>query len=154
MRWCLRRFRCLGWLILCLVAPLVLGHCAVRLAADYDAWTFEEIIRTAKQVDLFYGQLLEKSEEERTYASSAPQYVAIESELRALLLRNQARPLNLESSRILEIILTDWQECRERHKARGRYPTGEAKLDRQRFMRLFGSAAAAERVKKAAAASG
>ncbi len=120
--------------------------------ADYDAQTFNEIIETAKKVDLFYGQLLEKAEGERAYALLAPQYVAIETELRGLLIRNQARPLNRDATRIIEIILADWQECRERHKASGRYTSGEAKLDRQRFMRLFSSAAAAESAKKTAAA--
>lgn len=134
---------------LLLVAALVLGGCTVQLVADYDAASFEETLRVGKMVDRFYGDLLDTPPGDRAYANFAATYIEIEAELRSLLTRNKARPLNEESVAIAEIILKQWTARRDEHKKTGTYADGEARLDRDRFAREFASAARAETYKAA-----
>jgi len=138
------------WLVLCAVLLLAfgLGACTVKLVADYDEATFNEVLRVGKEVDRFYGMLLEVPEGQRPYATYAKQYVDIETDIRSLVTRNQARPLNKESTQISETILKLWIKYKDKHEAKNAYPTAVAKLDRHRFQRLFRAAAAAEEAKK------
>ena len=90
-----------------LVATALLsGACThIQLVADYDAASVEETIRVGKRVDLFYGKVVELDTAARTYATFAGQYVDIEADIRSLVRRNTARPLNSESTQIAKTIL-------------------------------------------------
>ena len=130
------------------LVSLWLAACSIQLVADYDSATYEEILRVAKKVDHFYGTLLEAPEKDRPYAKYSEKYVEIETDLRALYMRNRSRPLNQESTEISRIILGLWVKYKDAHQKRDAYSSGIAKLDRGRFQRLFGSAADAEAAKK------
>lgn len=130
---------------------LSLAGCSVKLVADYDNAAFEEVLAVAKEVDRFYGTLLETPPAQRKYASFADSYVELETEMRAMLRRNKARALNSESTQIAEIILRQFTRARERHKTTDAYGDGVARLDRDRMTRLFASAASAEEAKKLSA---
>lgn len=143
-----RRHYKLLYLLLVIVTASVLSGCPVKLVADYDGNTFEETVKLSKKVDLFYGNLLEIREPERQYKKFAEQYVEIESDIRSLVTRNQARPLNAESTKISETILGLWVKYKQNHQATDGYSNGTAKLDRKRFIRLFNAATAAEVAKK------
>lgn len=138
--------------LLALLVPLVVAlattACSIKLVADYDATAFEEILAVGKKVDKFYGTLLETRANERPYAKFANDYVSMETDIRSMLVRNQARALNSESTQISEIILKLMTKYKDRHRARDTYTDGNAKLDRNRFTRLFASAASAEEAKK------
>ncbi|AZE48350.1 hypothetical protein C4K04_2678 [Pseudomonas chlororaphis] len=125
----------------------VLGGCTVKLVADYDAITFEEILEVAKKIDKFYGDLLETRSNERIYQKYSSQYVDIETDIRSLVMRNQARALNDEAVQISEIILKLWLTYKKDHAVKDSYSDGNAKLDRGRFGRLFAAAASVERIK-------
>ena len=144
MRYFSRESRILLALILGLFC---LFGCRVQFVADYDAQTYEEILRAGKEVDRFYGSLLEDPADGRQYETYTELYVAIESELRSLVTRNKSRPLNEESTRISESILKLWVKYKDKHKSKNTYSDGNAKLDRDRFVRLFISAASAEAAK-------
>lgn len=130
-----------------LFAIIALSGCAVRWVADYDATTYEEILKVGKKVDKFYGDLLETKSDDRAYSKYSAQYVEIEADIQSLVTRNKARALNNESTQISESILKLWVKYKELHKAKNTYSDGMAKLDRARFIRLFTAAASAERVK-------
>jgi hypothetical protein len=130
------------------LACLGLASCSIQLVADYDATTYEEILRAGKRVDFFYGNLLEAPEKDRMYSKYSEKYVEIETDLRSLYMRNKSRPLNQESTEISRIILDLWVKYKQAHQNRDAYSSGIAKLDRGRFQRLFGSAANAEAAKK------
>jgi hypothetical protein len=130
------------------LAWLGLAACSIQLVADYDSTTYEEILRVGKKVDLFYGNLLEAPEKDRPYAKYSEKYVEIEADLRSLYMRNKSRPLNQESTEISRIILNLWVKYKQAHRDRNTYSSGNAKLDRARFERLFISAANAEAAKK------
>ena len=136
------------WLGLIWAVLLGTNGCVVKFVADYDAVTFEEILRVGKKVDRFYGDLLETAEAERKYTKYSDKYVEIETDIRSLITRNKARAINRESTEIAEIILKLWSKYKESHQRKDAYMNGAAKLDRGRFVRLFNSAAAAEEAKK------
>ncbi|HUK06064.1 MAG TPA: hypothetical protein VLV90_13400 [Burkholderiales bacterium] len=131
-----------------LLLALSLGGCAIKLVADYDSVTYEEIIKVGKKVDKFYGDLLEAPAGDRGYKKFSERYVDVETDIRSLVTRNQARALNEESTEISEITLKLWIKYKDQHQSRNAYPDGIAKLDRKRFTRLFASAASAEQAKK------
>ncbi|SFB65270.1 hypothetical protein [Azotobacter beijerinckii] len=130
-----------------LLVAFALGGCTVKLVADYDSVTFEEILKVGKKVDKFYGDLLETKPGDRTYQKFSAQYVEIETDIRSLVTRNIARALNEESTQISEITLNLWVKYKGAHKTKDTYSDGTAKLDRNRFTRLFAAAASAERAK-------
>ena len=119
----------------------------LQLVAPYDDQTEREIFAAARTVDQFYGELLEARADARRYARFADRYVQIETELRALVLRNEVRPLNEDSVEIARNILTLWTQAKDRHQKRDGYEPGAARLDRDRFARMFRYALAAERLK-------
>ncbi len=133
-----------------LAACVAACACQIQLVADYDQATFEEILRTGKKVDRFYGALLERPEAQRPYSEFSAQYVEIESDLRSLVTRNQARPLNRESTQIAGTILELWQKYKAAHQAGNGYKSALAGLHRKRFTRLFNAAASAEEARKLA----
>jgi len=139
----------LAWpLLAIIIVGLTFVGCSIKFVADYDATTFEEIIKIGKKVDRFYGDLLEAPANSRQYQKYSDEYVEIETDLRSLVIRNKARELNAESTEISEIILKLWMKYKANHAARDGYADGVARLDRGSFTRLFTSAADAETAKK------
>ena len=128
-----------------LVAAALAG--CLQLVAPYDDQTGREIFAAARSVDQFYGELLEARTDARRYAKVADRYVQIETELRAVVLRNEVRPLNEDSVEIARNILTLWIQAKDRHRTQDGYEPGAARLDRDRFARMFRYALSAERLK-------
>jgi len=125
-----------------------LHGCALKLVDDFNVATYEATLNTSKFVDRFYGGLLETETNKRPYRQYSAQYVEIETEIRSLYMRNKARPLNEESTRIIDNILGLWLKYKARHKLRNTYSDGNAKLERKRFSKMFISALNAEEAKK------
>jgi hypothetical protein len=139
------RFRALAALLGSLLALGSTG--CLQLIAPYDDQTVRDIFAAARAVDQFYGELLEAPAGKRQYALFSERYVRIESELRSLVLRNEVRPLNEDSTEIARNILALWQQKKERHMKTDSYQTGAANLDRERFADLFKYAVMAEKGK-------
>lgn len=135
-------------LLLAFFFVVVSSGCAIKLVADYDSVAFEEILATGKRVDKFYGTLLESKAQSRKYAAFSDQYVALETDIRGMVTRNQARALNSESTEISKLILKLFVKYKDLHKKNDTYSDGTAKLDRNRLGRMFASAASAEEAKK------
>jgi hypothetical protein len=129
------------------IVGLLLVGCAVTMVSPYDDETREATLATAKMVDGFYVDLLE-IEGNRPYMAWSSRYTEIETELRALLRRNQVRSMNSESITISANLLDLWLKAKERHKERNDYTDGNAKLDWKRLARVLGYALEAEEVKK------
>lgn len=137
------------WLVLhwmLLVAACLAGCSNLQLIASYDEKTYEETIRIGREVDLFYAKLVDVLPDKRRYAPYADRYAEIEADIRSLVRRNAARPLNSESSKINNQILKFWTQYRDKHREKDAY--SDARFDRERFFRLFNAAAAAEEVKR------
>ncbi|MCK9417866.1 MAG: hypothetical protein M0R70_00635 [Nitrospirae bacterium] len=134
--------------VLCILLVLIITSCSIQLISPYNAETQQATFRCASLVDRFYGTLLEADEQNRQYSKFSDQYVAIESELNGLVLRNKVRSLNQDSTDIAERIAKLWQKYKSRHKNDNTYSTGNAELDRDRLARMFGYAVRAEDAKK------
>lgn len=136
------------YLIGVLLTLFLMQGCAVKLVADYDAKVAQEIIKVSKEVDKFYGELIETSDSERDYAKFKNKYIEIEVNIRALIVQNKARPLNDESISIAETTLEKWTKYKNKHKEKNTYKAILAKNHRERFTRLFTAMAVAEEAKK------
>ncbi|MGC3979689.1 MAG: hypothetical protein QM808_00335 [Steroidobacteraceae bacterium] len=152
-----RRFNLFGLkigraFVLAILAMLVSACAHVQFVAEYDAKTLEETLRISKEVETFYGHLVELPAERRTYAQFASQYIDIGADINSLYQRNAARSLNSESQRITQDILGFWRQYQQKHKSKDAYP--DARLDQLRFGRLFTAAVSAEAAKRLDAADG
>ena len=135
-------------IVIITIAIFLAQGCSFRFIAAYDEKTEEAIFDASKLVDQFYGKLLDTAEDEREYSKFSEQYVLIESELKTLVFRNKVRSLNDDSTDKCERILKLWRKHKEKHTSKNTYSTGTAKLDRNRFSRMFSYAARAEGAKK------
>lgn len=79
--------------------------CTVQLVPEYDENIKNKIIRLTGEVEFFYAELAEMNVNERTFEKFRKKYIAIEVDLRKLLIRNKIRPLNNESVRQTERVL-------------------------------------------------
>ena len=138
-------------LILIIVLALLLEGCRVTLVPDYDDSIAQEILKTAKRVDMFYLDMLETTDNEngdRAYNKMVDSYVEIEVELASLLSKNKIRPLNENSIRICEITLELWVKYKEEHKEDNELSDGLIKLNRLTFSDLFYAMLVAEKAKE------
>jgi len=125
-----------------------LTGCTVQLVADHDQQTEDEIIRLAREVDLFWGELLDTPEEERPYEAFRDDYNRLESDLRALVLQNEIRPLNAASTEQARTALELWREDRALHRAEDGFSDFLARRHRRQFERVFRAMALGEAVKE------
>ncbi|MFP3873833.1 MAG: hypothetical protein ACLFV1_05205 [Thiohalophilus sp.] len=122
--------------------------CTIRYVADYDAEVKDEILRIAKEVDRFWGKLLDTPSDQRAYARFGEDYSRIESDLRGLLMRNQIRPLNALSTKQSQIALDLWLDDRQAHRENDGMSDFIARRHRQQFARVFVAMARGETVKE------
>ncbi len=134
-------------LILSLLIIATITGCTVRYVAEYDASVKDEIIRIAKEVDLFYGRLLETPANQRQYDKSRDKYLEIEADLRALKMRNEIRAFNKESTKQTEIALDLWLQDKQSHKKANSVDDATIKLHRKQFARVFVAMAKGEEAK-------
>jgi len=134
-------------LLLILNLTLITG-CTVKYVSDYDGAIKEEIVLVAKKVDLFWGNLLDTNAEERKYELFKETYNEIETDIRGLVMKNEIRPLNKESTRQAEILLNLWMEDKKIHKESDTFKDFIAKQHRRQYVRIFTAMAKGEEAKK------
>ena len=125
-----------------------LSSCNVHYIADYDSSVKDEIVQIAKNVDLFWGEVLDISKEQRSYSKFKDQYNQIETEIRGLVIKNEIRPLNEASTKQAKIALDLWIEDRTNHRKNNTISDFEARLHRQQYLRAFIAMAKGEEAKK------
>jgi hypothetical protein len=137
------------WLaVLLLILTVVATGCTVRYVAEYDASIKDEIVRIAKEVDLFYGQLLEAPPNQRQYDKYKDTYLKIEADLRALKMQNEIREFNKESTKQTQNALDLWIEDKQNHRKNNTVDDATIKLHRRQFTRVFVAMAKGEIVKQ------
>lgn len=113
---------------------IILASCNFALLPPYSREVSAQIENTAKSVDRFYLDMLEKSDTTnngRAYANFADGYIDIEVELNSLYTKNRIRPLNKASTRNCEIALKRWREYKEEHKQKNTITNGLIAYKRQ-----------------------
>jgi hypothetical protein len=136
------RFSIILFCVLCSVS------CTVRYVPEYNAVLSDEIIRVAKKVDYFYANLQNTSDSLRTFDKSIEHYTEIDVDLNSILMRNKIRPLNSESAKIAENIVSLWTKYKNSHKKNNTYKDAQLVLHRQRMGRMFSAMFDAEEAKK------
>lgn len=141
-------------LILFMAAVLSTGACTVRYVADYDASIKDEIVEVAKSVDVFWGALLDTDASKREYDKFKVQYNQIETNIRGLVMKNEIRALNQESTKQANIALDLWIEDRKIHKKNNSFSDFEARRHRKQYLRVFTAMAKGEEAKNISAKGG
>ncbi len=131
-----------------LLTFLVSTGCAITLISEYDASIKDEIVNTSKKVDLFWGELLDTPVAERQYAKFKDKYNEIEVDIRGLVMKEEIRPRNIESTKQAKNALERWVAERKRHKEKDTIVDFEAKRRRRDFIRIFIAMAKGEAVKE------
>jgi len=134
-----------------IILVMVTSACTVKYVADYDASIMDEIIQISKKVDLFWGELLDTPEAERRYEKFRNKYTAIETDIRGLVMRNEIRPINKESTKQANIALDLWIQDRDEHKKNDKFTNFEARRHRKQYQRVFISMAKGEEAKNTSA---
>ena len=129
------------------IASLTICACTVHYVADYDASMKEEVVEVAKEVDQFWGALLDTDASSRKYEFYKKEYNEIETDIRGLVLRNEIRPMNKETTRQAQIALELWCEDRRIHKKNDTFSDFEAKSHRKQYLRVFTAMAKGEEAK-------
>ena len=132
--------------VFALIAFSVAG-CAVNFVAEYNAAIQEEIIQTARKVDLFWGELMDTNIGDRQYDNFKDKYNEIETDIRVLLMKNEIRALNEESTKQAKIALDLWMEDRKLHKTNNTFSDFEAQRHRTQYTRIFTAMAKGEEAK-------
>jgi hypothetical protein len=123
------------YLVFCL---FLFSSCSFNLLPPFSKELATQIANTAKSVDLFYLNMLEKSKPgARPYSGYVDGYIEIEAELNSLYMKNRLRPLNKESIRNCEIVLTIWRDYKEDHKKKNDLTDGIIKLNSKTMNDLF-----------------
>lgn len=133
---------------LTLLSILIFKGCTVQYVAAYDENIKDEIIKIAGEVEMFYAELLETEINDRTYDNFIDKYLAIEVNLRTLLLKNKIRPLNEESTKQTEIALELWLDDKEKHKTNNTVSNFIVDSHRSQFQRIFIAMAKGEAIKE------
>lgn len=140
-------------IIFLITVLLSANGCTVRYIADYDASIKDEIVQVAKKVDLFWGALLDTQSADRKYDKFKDQYNQIETDIRGLVMKNEIRALNKESTKQADIALELWVEDRSIHKENDGFSDFEAKRHRKQFNRVFTAMAKGEEAKNISTAN-
>ena len=142
-----------------LAVCLLLAACTpFKFVADYSSDAEKRITDASAASIALYDRMNEKKAAAPTaplpYTDFSEEWGKIETQLRVMVLREQARPLNKDSLRIAESILRLWQKFREAHRASQDYPLAKLRIDLNHLVRNYAAALMAEEGKKLANADG
>lgn len=119
-----------GYAVLMLVL-LVLSSCTqVKLVADYDKEVLADTFALAKRVDLFWANYLEAAGEDHKYDTIKKEMIGIEVEMNSLLLKNEARDENKQTTAQVENLIAIWGRASGLIKSQGSISNTSAKAYR------------------------
>ena len=118
-------------LLLLLISLILISSCAVKMVADYDQNTINQVIEISKMIDLFYIRLYEADSSGSDYENFHENYIYIEAEINSLIFLQKVRSYNDYSLKNAENLLTNWLEIKEYHKKNGSYNITVAEEDKE-----------------------
>ena len=128
MRYHLKQTTSYTMLILVL---LVLSSCAqVKLVADYNKEVLADTFDLAKRVDLFWANYIEATGEDRKYENIKEEIIGIEVDMNSLLLKNEARDENKQTTEQVENVIAVWDRTSGLIKFQGSISNTSAKAYR------------------------
>jgi len=108
MRYQLKQTTGYAVLVLMLVLLVLSGCAQVKLVADYDKEVLADTFHLAKRVDLFWANYLEAAGEDRKYDAIKGEMIGIEVDMNSLLLKNEARDENKQTTAQVENVIVVW----------------------------------------------
>tara|TARA_R110000868_G_C10959968_1_gene768419 strand:- start:5061 stop:5567 length:507 start_codon:yes stop_codon:yes gene_type:complete len=117
-----------------------------NLIASFDVTTQEKSLAISKSIDYLFAELQENPD--KKFSEIDGKYIQIEIELRNLLLRQTARPLNELSIKQTELLIESFSGFRELHKSHSPISLTAIELARNQFYIMFSSIVVAEGHKK------
>ena len=110
---------------------LILSGCAqVKLVADYDKEVLADTFDLAKRVDMFWANYLEATGEDRKYDTVKQEIIGIEVDMNSLLLKNEARDENKQTTEQVENVIAVWSRTAGLIKSQGSISNTSAKAYR------------------------
>jgi len=122
--------------------------CTVHYIPDYNASLSNEIVDVAKHVDAFYAHLLDTPDSLRIYEKYSEAYTNIEVDLNSIIMRNQVRPLNKESTQIAKNSLNLWMKYKNEHKKNNGCKDVLINLHREDMAKMFNAMFNSEEAKQ------
>lgn len=114
-----------------MLVMLVLSGCAqVKLVADYDKDVLADTFDLAKRVDLFWANYIEATGEDRKYETIKEEIIGIEVDINSLLLKNEARDENKQTTAQVENVKDVWGRTASLIKSQGSISNTSAKAYR------------------------
>lgn len=127
---------------------LLLSGCAhVKLVADYDKEVLADTFALAKRVDLFWANYLEATDEGRKYVTVKDEMIGIEVEMNSLLLKNEARNKNRQTTAQVENMIDVWGRTGGLIKSQGSVSKASARVYRLQMADAFKYIVTGEEVK-------
>ncbi len=126
-----------GYLALALSLFLLFGCAQVKLVADYDKEVLADTFDLARRVDFFWANYIEATGEQRGYDAIRDEIIAIEVEMNSLLLKNEARDQNSQTTSQVKNVITIWAGITELFRSQGRISNTSAKAYRRQLSDAF-----------------
>lgn len=101
---------------------------SVKLVPDYSEAIENQIIETQKQNEKLYLELLEQSEDKRTYTSVSKEYLEVESNINSILFQYQAREKKEDFIKIGKNLKDNFMQYKKEHKDKKTLNDGEIYL--------------------------
>jgi hypothetical protein len=116
-------------LVFTLCVLISLSSCvSVKLVPDYSEAIESQIIETQKQNEKIYIELLEQSEDKRTYASVSKEYLEVESNINSILFQYQTREKKEDFVKMGKILKDNFMQYKKEHKDKKTLNDGEINL--------------------------
>ena len=126
-----------GYAVLMLALLLLSGCADVKLVADYDKEVLADTFALAKRVDLFWANYLGATGEGRRYPAVKEEMIGIEVELNGLLLKNEARDKNKQTTMQVKNVIDIWARSSGLIKSQGSVSNSSATAYRRQMADAF-----------------
>ncbi len=116
---------------------LLFGCTQVKLVADYDKEVLADTFDLARRVDFFWANYIEATGEQRGYDTIKNEIIAIEVEMNSLLLKNEARDQNSQTTSQVKNVIAIWAGITELFRSQGHISNTSAKVYRRQLSDAF-----------------
>ena len=127
----------ISYAVLTLVLFLLSGCAQVKLVAVYDKEVLADTFALAKRVDFFWANYLEATSENPKYDTIKEEMIGIEVEMNSLLLKNEARDENKQTTAQVENVIAVWGRTGGLIKSQGSISNTSAKAYRLQMADAF-----------------
>lgn len=104
--------------VLLAIISVAVSSCRVQLVPEYSSDIETQITNAAKMTDMLYLEIMDASADKKNYDLYADKYLAIETEINSILLKDQARPKAQDLVASVQKLHDYFVKAKEDHKNR------------------------------------